>query len=102
MSSLSVINESISAGPEYSSSYTVPDDVTSGVVTSVSIYPDSEMPANGTLFLNGIPVASVYSDTAGDNPAMLIRVGLVAGDVVKVYCNFEGGGVNVTANLTKS
>lgn len=91
-----------SFGPGYSGTFTVPEDVTSGVITCLSAVLGVDEAVNVLVDLNGDFVAGLSLATTAAIQSTLLRIGLVAGDVVKLYASGASTAAQLTGNLSKS
>ncbi len=85
-------------GPGFSTEYTVPDDLASGVVTFWQVTNGGTVPNLVRLYHNGVTIVSEYITTASTSVGGIVRVPLAAGDTVELYSNEAGSAGIVVAN----
>lgn len=100
MPSVRIINQQLTS-PGNTDTYTVPDTVSSAVVTGFNCC-GAGTAWSASLILNGVQaagLASAASDETYNAENAIVRIGLVPGDEVFVNVSGSNVGVTVTANI---
>lgn len=87
-------------GPGFSASFTVPAGTESAVITGWGGYNGNHVAGYAAIFVNNDGAAAYQFAGTDGGFGQLLRIGLVAGDVVNVFSSVAGFSVSVTANIS--